>query len=102
MVTIVALHHNNHVKHMKLVKPLSPYNIAGSVTKSFNQLICRMKEQETKLQCLASAMPKSVMSSAAKKRRVSKKKKRKNLAVLGKTLGLNCFFPANLSSTTVG
>jgi len=59
MVAIVALHH----KHMKLLKPFTPYVIAWSVRKGFNQSICRTKEQQTRLQCLASAMPKPVMPS---------------------------------------
>jgi len=70
---------------MKLVKPFTPNVIAWSVRKVFNQSICRTKEQETRLQCLASAMPKSVMPSAAEKRKVSKEKMRKDLAVLAKT-----------------
>jgi len=59
MVTIVVLHH----KHMKLSKPFSPHVIAWSVRKGFNQSICRTNEQKTRLQCLASAMPKPVMPS---------------------------------------
>jgi len=73
------------MKCMKLVKPFTPNVIAWSVRKVFNQSICRTKEQETRLQCLASAMPKSVMPSAAEKRKVSKEKMRKDLAVLAKT-----------------
>jgi len=71
MVTIVALHHD---KHMKLDKPFTSHAIAWSVRKDFNQSIGRTKEQETRLQCLAWGMPKSVMPSAAKQR--------KDLAVL--------------------
>ena len=60
-VTIVVLHH----KHMKLFKPFTPHDmllrLAWSVRKCFNQSICRTKEQKTRLQCLAWAMPKSVM-----------------------------------------
>jgi len=44
------------------------------------------------LQCLASAVPKSVMPSGAKKRKVSKEEMRKNLAVLTKTPRLNHLF----------
>ena len=58
-VTIAVLHH----KHMKLFTPFTPHVIAWSVTKGFNQSIRRMKEQKTRLQCLASAMPKPVMPS---------------------------------------
>jgi len=54
MATIVVLHH----KHMKLFKPFTPHVIAWSVRKGFNQSIRRTKEQKTRLQCLASAMPK--------------------------------------------
>jgi len=54
MVTIVVLHH----KHMKLFKPFTPRVIAWSVRKGFNQSNRRTKEQKTRLQCLASAMPK--------------------------------------------
>ena len=46
----------------------------------FDQSICRTKEQKARLQCLASAMPKSVMPSGDKNCEVSKEKKRKNLA----------------------
>jgi len=61
MVTIIVLvlHH----KHMKLFKPFTPHVIAWSVRKGFNQVIRRTKEQKTRLQCLASAMPKPVMPS---------------------------------------
>ena len=57
VATIVVLHH----KHMKLFKPFTPHVIAWSVRKGFNQPIRRTKEQKTRLQCLASAMPKPVM-----------------------------------------
>jgi len=97
MVTILALHH----KHMKLVKPIVPHGIAWSVREGFNQSICRTKEQKTRLQCLASAMPKFVMPSAAKNGKVSKEKKRKNLAVLAKTPRLKRFFLARLLSSNV-
>ena len=65
MVTVVVLHH----KHMKLFKPFTqrPHVIAWSVRKGFNQSIRRTKEQKTRLQCLASAMPKPVMPSGATK-----------------------------------
>ena len=97
MVTILALHH----KHMKLVKPIVPHGTAWSVREGFNQSICRTKEQKTRLQCLASAMPKFVMPSAAKNGKVSKEKKRKNLAVLAKTPRLKRFFLARLLSSNV-
>jgi len=57
MVTIVVLHH----KHMKLFKPFTPHVIACSVRKGVNQSIRRTKEQKTRSQCSASAMPKPVM-----------------------------------------
>jgi len=60
----------------------------GPLEKVFDQSICRTKEQKRRLQCLASAMPKSAMPSAAKKR--------KNLVVLAKTPGLKRIFPAKL------
>jgi len=60
--------------------------------KVFDQSICRTKEQKARLQCLAKAMPKSVMPSGAKDGEVSREKKRKNLAVLAKTPRLKCFF----------
>jgi len=60
MATIVVLHR----KHMKLFKPFTPHIIAWSVRKGFTQSIRRAKEQKTRLQCLASAMPKPVMLSA--------------------------------------
>jgi len=63
VVTIVVLHH----KHMKPFKPFTPNVIACSVRKGFNQSIRKTKEQKTRLQCLASAMPKSVMPSGMPK-----------------------------------
>jgi len=57
MATIVVLHH----KHIKLFKPFTPHVIAWSVRKGFHQSIRRTKEQKTRLQCLASAMPKPVL-----------------------------------------
>jgi len=54
MATMVVLHH----KHMKLFKPFTSHVIAWSVRKGFHQSIRRTKEQKTRLQCLASAMPK--------------------------------------------
>ena len=51
-----------------------------------------------RLQCLACAMWKSVMPSAAKNGKVSKEKKRENLAVLAKTPRLKQCFLAKLSS----
>ena len=62
-VTVVVLHH----KHMKLLRPFAPHVIAWSVMKGFNQSLRRMKEQETRLQCLARAMSKPVKPSAAMK-----------------------------------
>jgi len=62
MVTINVLHHN----HMKLSKPFAPHVIAWSVRKGF-QSIRRTKEQKTRLQCLASAIPKPVVPSGAMK-----------------------------------
>jgi len=63
MVTIVVLHH----KHMNLFTPFTSHVIAWSVKKGFNQSIRRTKEQKTRLQCLASAMPKPVMPPGAMK-----------------------------------
>jgi len=63
MATIVVLHH----KHMKLFKPFTPHVIAWSVRKGFNQSIRITKEQKTRLQCLASAMPKPVMPQELRK-----------------------------------
>ena len=63
MATIVVLQH----KHMKLFTPFTPHVIAWSVRKGFNQSIRRTKEQKTRLQCLAWAMPKPVMPSGATK-----------------------------------
>ena len=63
MVTIVVLHH----KHMKPFKPFTPHVIAWSVSKGFNRSIRRTKEQKTRLKCLASAMLKPPMPSAARK-----------------------------------
>jgi len=63
--------------------------------------ICRTKEQKARLQCLASAIPKSVMPSGAKNGKDSKEKKRKNLAVLAKTPRMKSFFSVKLSSSNV-
>jgi len=63
IATIVMLHH----KHMELFKPFTPHVIAWSVRKDCNQSIRRTKEQKTRLQCFASAMPKPVMPSGAMK-----------------------------------
>jgi len=76
---------------MKQAKHLHHILLRGPSEKVFDQSICRTKEQQTRLQCLTSAMPKSVMPSAAKKREVSEEKKRKNLAVLAKTPRLKLF-----------
>jgi len=75
--------------------------LRGPSEKVFDQSICRTNEQKTRLQCLNSAMPKSVMPSAAKNGKVSQEKKRKNLAVLAKTPRLKLFFPAKLLSSNV-
>jgi len=56
---------------MKLVKPFTPHVIAYQSEKVFDQSICRTKEQKTKYQCLACAMPKSAMPSAAKNGKMS-------------------------------
>jgi len=58
----------------------------------FDQSICRTKEQKARLQCLVSAIPKSVMPSGSKNDKVSMEKKRKNLAVLAETPRLKRFF----------
>jgi len=64
---------------MKQVKPYTPHVIACSVRKGFLSVdLCGTKEQKTRLQYLANAMPKSVMPSADKNGKVSKEKKRKN------------------------
>jgi len=72
--------------------------LRGPSEKVFDQSICRTKEQKTRLQCLASAMQKSVMPSATKKR---KGEKVEESAVLAKTPRLKVFFPAKLSSSSV-
>jgi len=69
--------------------------LRGPSENVFDQSICRTKEQKTRLQCLARAMPKSATPSAAKNGKVSKEKKRKNLAVLAKTPRLKRFFSSN-------
>jgi len=81
-----------HHKHMKLVKPFTQHVIACSVRKVFfDQSICRTLEQKASLQCLANAMPTSVLPWA-KNRKVSKEKKYKNLAVLAEMPRLERFF----------
>ena len=62
----------------KLFKPFTPHVIAWSVRKGFNQSIRRTKEQKTRLQYLASTMPKPVMPSGAMK---SAKLLRKNARI---------------------
>jgi len=52
---------------VKVFKPFTPHVIGWSVRKGFNQSIRRTKEQKTRLQCLASVMPKPVMPSGAMK-----------------------------------
>jgi len=66
--------------------------LRGPSEKVFDQSVCRTKEQKTRLQCLASEMPKSVMPSAATNGTVFEETKRKNLAVLAKTPRLKRFF----------
>jgi len=63
MVTIVVWHH----KHVKLFKPFTPHVTAWFVRKGLNQSGRRTKEQQTRLQCSAWTMPKSVMPSGAMK-----------------------------------
>ena len=75
--------------------------LRGPSEQVFDQSICKTKEQKIRLQCLASAMPKSVMPSADKNVKVSKEKKRKNLAVLAEMPRLKRFFPAKLLSSNV-
>jgi len=58
-------------------------------------------ESEIARDCIASAMPNSVMPSGAKNGKVSKEKKRKNLAVLTKTPRLKRFVSAKLLSSNV-
>jgi len=60
--------------------------------KVFDQSICRTKEQKAALQCLANAMRKSVIPSAAKNGEVSQEKNLKNVAVLAETPRLKRFF----------
>jgi len=85
---------------MKLFTPFTPHVIAWSVRKCFNQSIRRTKEQQTRLQCLASAMPKRVMPSGVMKK-ASKKKKHKDLAALAKTPRLHRFFWQNFQAATL-
>ena len=70
--------------------------LRGPSVKVFDQSICRTKEQKARLQCLASAMPKSVMPSGAK----IGEKKRKNMLTTVKHRDWN-FFPAKLLSSNV-
>ena len=69
--------------------------------KVFDQSICRTKEQKARLQCIAGAMPKSVMPPGAENGQVSKVKKRKNLAVLAETSRLKSFFSTKLLTSNV-
>jgi len=68
--------------------------LRGPSVTDFDQSICRTKEQKARLQCLAIAMPKSVMPSGAKNGKVSQEKKRKNMAVIAtvKHCDWNVFF----------
>jgi len=72
--------------------------LRGPSEKVFDQSLCRTKEYKTRLQCLSSAISKSVMPSGAKN---VKFKKRTNLAVLAKTPRLKHFFPAKRLSSNV-
>jgi len=67
----------------------------------FDQSICNTREQKASLQCLDSALPKSLMPSGAKNGKVAKGKKRKNLTVLTKTPRSKRFFSAKLLSSNV-
>jgi len=69
--------------------------------KSFHQSICRTKEQKTRSQRLASAMPKFAMPSGAEMRKVCWEVKRNNLAVLAKTSKLNRFFQQSFQAATL-
>jgi len=75
--------------------------LLGPSEKVFDQANFRTKEQKTRLQCLACAMPKYVMPSAAKNGKVSKGKKCKNLAVLGKMPRLKHFFQQSFEAATL-
>jgi len=75
--------------------------LRGPSENVFDQPICGTKEKKTRLQCLASAMPKSVMPSTAKNGKVSKERKRKNLAVLAKTPRLKRFFSSKALAATL-
>jgi len=80
MANIVVLHH----KRMKLFKSFTLHVIAWSVRKGFHQSIRRTKEQKTRLQCLASAMPKPVLQCHQDIRRAMKSAKllrRKNARI---------------------
>jgi len=59
------------------------------------------RKKKTRQQCLASAIPKSVMPSTAKNGKVSKERKRKNLAVLAKTPRLKRFFSSKALAATL-
>jgi len=76
-------------------------SLRGPSEKVFDQSICGKKEQKTRLQCLASAMLKSVMPSTTKIGEVSKEKKRKNPAVLAKTPRLKRFFQQSFQAVTL-
>ena len=65
------------VMRKKGPKPCTPCPVKKS-----DRAICRTKEHRTRLQCLASAMPRSIVPSGAEKRKVSREQKRKDLAVL--------------------
>jgi len=80
MTTILALHQtyeasqqSSHLHHVLLRRPSE---------KVFDQSNFRTKEQKVRLQCLDSAMPKSVMPSRVKNGKISKEKKHENLVVL--------------------
>jgi len=75
--------------------------LRGPSEQVFDQSISRTKEQKIRLQCLASAMPKSAMPSADENVKVSAERKRKNLAVLAEMPRLKRFFPAKLLSSNV-
>ena len=98
LVTIVVLH-----KHMKLFKPFKPRVIAWSVRKGFNQSTRGTKEQTTRLQWLASAMPKPVMPSGHQElwKAQSFQDKTQGSGSVSKNAATESFFLAKLSSSNV-
>jgi len=81
------------LKPGKLFKPFTPHVIAWSVRKGFNQSI-RRKEQKTRLQRLAWAMPKPVLPQELRKAQSSYEEQTQGSGSVGKNVATETLFQA--------